>query len=40
MGSAQPILQITLVATVTAIIGLIRFIALRWIFRPMESSTQ
>jgi uncharacterized membrane protein YheB (UPF0754 family) len=27
-------LQIALVATVTAVIGMMRFIALRWIFRP------
>jgi putative flippase GtrA len=32
--SAAPILQISLVAAVTAFIGLMRFIALRWIFRP------
>lgn len=31
-GSAQPILQIALVAAVTGLIGLIRFTALRWIF--------
>jgi putative flippase GtrA len=34
VDSAPPALQITLVATVTAAIGLLRFIALRWIFRP------
>jgi len=34
VGSAPPALQISLVAAVTATIGLIRFIALRWIFRP------
>ena len=33
-GSAHPIWQITLVAAVTAVIGLLRFLALRWIFRP------
>jgi putative flippase GtrA len=33
-GAAHPLLQITLVAAVTAVIGLMRFIALRWIFRP------
>ena len=33
-GSAHPALQITLVAAVTALIGLMRFVALRWIFRP------
>ena len=34
VGSAHPVLQITLVATVTGLIGLMRFVALRWIFRP------
>ena len=34
VGSAHVLLQITLVATVTAAIGLVRFVALRWIFRP------
>ena len=34
VGSAHPLLQITLVAAVTGLIGLIRFAALRWIFRP------
>ena len=33
-GSAPIWLQIALVATVTAVIGTLRFIALRWIFRP------
>ena len=33
-GSAPIWLQIALVATVTAVIGMLRFIALRWIFRP------
>lgn len=33
-GSAHPFLQIGLVAAVTALIGLLRFVALRWIFRP------
>lgn len=32
--SAPVLLQITLVASVTGVIGLIRFAALRWIFRP------
>jgi putative flippase GtrA len=36
-GSAHPALQITLVATVTALIGLMRFVALRWIFRPTSA---
>ncbi len=31
---SRPVLQIALVATVTAAIGLVRFVALRWIFRP------
>jgi putative flippase GtrA len=34
--SAPAIVQITLVATVTAAIGVLRFLALRWIFRPTE----
>jgi putative flippase GtrA len=33
-GTAHPVWQITLVAAVTAFIGLLRFLALRWIFRP------
>ena len=33
-GTAHPFWQITLVAAVTAFIGLLRFLALRWIFRP------
>jgi putative flippase GtrA len=36
-ASAPPILQIGLVAAVTAVIGLLRFVALRWIFRPTEA---
>jgi len=38
VGSAHPAVQIALVAAVTGFIGLIRFIALRWIFRPTEAS--
>jgi putative flippase GtrA len=38
-GSVHPAVQITLVAAVTALIGLIRFIALRWIFRPTVPRT-
>jgi len=34
VGDAPAALQITLVAAVTGLIGLIRFVALRWIFRP------
>jgi len=33
-GAVHVILQITVVAAVTATIGLMRFVALRWIFRP------
>ncbi len=33
-GSAHPVLQISVVVTVTALIGILRFVALRWIFRP------
>jgi putative flippase GtrA len=36
--SAPAVLQIALVALVTGIIGLIRFAALRWIFRPAADS--
>jgi putative flippase GtrA len=34
VDSADVILQVTLVASVTAAIGLMRFVALRWLFRP------
>lgn len=34
-GGTHPLLQIATVATVTAAIGLLRFLALRWIFRPV-----
>jgi putative flippase GtrA len=37
-GSAHPFVQIALVATVTAVIGLMRFVALRWIFRPQTAE--
>ncbi|WP_245161101.1 GtrA family protein [Blastococcus sp. CT_GayMR16] len=37
-GSAHVILQISLVAAITAAIGIMRFVALRWIFRPTELS--
>jgi putative flippase GtrA len=33
-GNTQPVVQVAVVATVTAVIGALRFIALRWIFRP------
>jgi len=32
--SAHPILQVSVVVAVTALIGVLRFVALRWIFRP------
>jgi hypothetical protein len=38
VGSAHPALQISLVVAVTGLIGLIRFAALRWIFRPTEAA--
>jgi putative flippase GtrA len=39
VSSAPVILQVTLVAAVTAAIGLMRFVALRWIFRPTGLPT-
>jgi hypothetical protein len=33
-ASAPPALEIALVVAVTTVIGGIRFVALRWIFRP------
>jgi putative flippase GtrA len=36
-GSAHPVLQIGVVVAVTALIGVLRFVALRWIFRPHAS---
>ena len=38
VGAAHPFLQISLVVAVTGLIGLMRFIALRWIFRPAAHS--
>ncbi|HEX2075433.1 MAG TPA: GtrA family protein [Geodermatophilus sp.] len=38
-GAAPVLLQIGLVAAVTAFIGLMRFLALRWIFRPRQVRT-
>jgi putative flippase GtrA len=35
-GAVPVLLQITLVAGITAVIGLMRFVALRWIFRPAQ----
>lgn len=37
-ASVYPIAQISLVATLTAVIGVIRFVALRWIFRPTAAA--
>jgi putative flippase GtrA len=37
--NAPPALQIALVIAVTALIGTIRFIALRWIFRPVARAS-
>jgi putative flippase GtrA len=37
-GTAHPVVQVAVVATVTAVIGALRFIALRWIFRSGEPS--
>ncbi|UOY00858.1 GtrA family protein [Blastococcus sp. PRF04-17] len=37
-AEAHPFLQIALVVTVTGVIGLMRFIALRWIFRPRTTE--
>jgi putative flippase GtrA len=39
VDSAPVILQITLVGAITAAIGLMRFVALRWIFRPTGVAT-
>ena len=36
-GSAPPALQIALVIAVTTVIGVLRFVALRWIFRPTSA---
>jgi putative flippase GtrA len=36
VGGTHPVLQITLVAAVTGLIGLLRFVVLRWIFRPTD----
>jgi putative flippase GtrA len=38
VGSAPPALQVAVFAAVTGFIGLIRFVALRWIFRPAGAS--
>ena len=37
-GSAPIVLQIALVAAVTAVIGMLRFVALRWIFRSQSPA--
>jgi len=39
VSSAPPVLQISLVAAVTAVIGIMRFIALRWIFRSQVTES-
>jgi putative flippase GtrA len=39
VSSAHVILQVTVVTAVTAAIGLMRFVALRWIFRPTGPPT-
>jgi putative flippase GtrA len=36
-GSAPPALEIALVIAVTTVIGVVRFVALRWIFRPTSA---
>lgn len=33
-GTVHPVVQVAVVAAVTAVIGALRFVALRWIFRP------
>jgi putative flippase GtrA len=38
-GDADAVLQIALVSAVTALIGLLRFVALRWIFRPATAGS-
>lgn len=37
-GTAHPVVQVGVVATVTAVIGALRFVALRWIFRPHTAT--
>jgi putative flippase GtrA len=37
-GSTAPALQIALVVTVATVIGTLRFIALRWLFRPQPRT--
>jgi putative flippase GtrA len=37
-GTTHPVVQVAVVATVTAVIGGLRFVALRWIFRPGEAA--
>ena len=36
---ASVLTQVTLVVTVTGLVGLMRFIALRWLFRPRATTT-
>jgi putative flippase GtrA len=37
-GTAHQLVQVAVVATVTAMIGALRFVALRWIFRPHAAA--
>jgi putative flippase GtrA len=37
-GTAPPALQVSVVVAVTALIGVLRFVALRWIFRPNAAA--
>jgi putative flippase GtrA len=37
-GTAHPVVQVSVVAAVTALIGALRFVALRWIFRPHAAA--
>jgi putative flippase GtrA len=36
---ASVVMQVTLVVAVTGLVGLMRFIALRWLFRPRATTT-
>jgi putative flippase GtrA len=37
-ATVHPVVQVAVVASVTAVIGVLRFVALRWIFRPGGSA--
>jgi hypothetical protein len=39
VSDASVVTQVTLVVTVTGLVGLMRFIALRWLFRPRTVTT-